>query len=296
LRKSSDDIALNTTVIGASQELESTLFAPAVVPAVHAKPVLDAVFNAVTDDSNGVTTEEVSSGMSVDTSLVEEEVLIDHDGSFNGTIFNEILHQILLTGNFIDRGGLDLILVISLGIRSVLTFLLALGSVEVILAAVFIGTSRVMVARRESIGLAPLSILVKTTGDDTECLPLEPSGVEESSVASHTADNATLKKIFSGNSALILLAGVNTDTVRHGSGSSESPAGTARALIANFANRLTVGPLLSGVKSFREIRNSQLASRLLVEFFRNRINDQVEVTIEVLFSDRKGRLGNSGPR
>jgi len=81
-------LVVNATV--AHEDLEGSLVTPGVVPGVHAEPVVLSVLGTPTNDLNGVTTKGGSSLVRVDTGLVGEEILIDGEGTGNGTILGDI--------------------------------------------------------------------------------------------------------------------------------------------------------------------------------------------------------------
>ncbi len=82
--KTSVDLVVDAAV--ALENLEGTVVTPWVVPWVNCKPVVLAVFSAVAEDLDGVTTSNTTELVGVDTTLVVEEVFVDGEGTFQGTV------------------------------------------------------------------------------------------------------------------------------------------------------------------------------------------------------------------
>lgn len=67
LGKSGDDVGLDADVVGSAEDLEVAVFAPVGVPGVGHQPVGSVVFDAPTQDLDGVASHGLSSHVLVDT-------------------------------------------------------------------------------------------------------------------------------------------------------------------------------------------------------------------------------------
>ncbi len=248
-RDASDTIAFNTALVLSTADLEVTLVTPPGVPAVGAEPVGGTIFLTPSDHLDGVATEVRSSQVLVDTSLVAHEVLIDRESDLNGAILIEILHDVLLAGQVVDRAteitGLSESAV-ELGVGAVV------GAVRSIVRARAAARRRVLaIARREGVGVALLN-------RDTAVPEVEPGGGGVATIAAKTAVARAAESNI-GRREVDIAVEVDANTIGHGLSGSESPAGAASALITDVGQRLALGPLLGGVEGLGESLELEVA-------------------------------------
>ena len=113
-RLASNNTALNTALIGAAGNSEVSLVAPIRVPAVCHLPKRSTVFNAPSENSDGVATKGLSSSVRIDAGLVCKEVLIHSECSFNGAMSHDLGLNGSLSGNAVVALALDLLLAFGL--------------------------------------------------------------------------------------------------------------------------------------------------------------------------------------
>ena len=90
--------------------LEEASHAPADAPGVSAEPVVEAALNTPAEDLDGVATSDTAGDVVVDTALVAEEVLIDGESAFHGTVVVELILDGVNGGGVDDGVGLALVL------------------------------------------------------------------------------------------------------------------------------------------------------------------------------------------
>ena len=90
-------------------DLEGSLVAPGVVPGVDGEPVVSAVLGSPTDELDSVATEGGASCVLVDTGLVGWEVLVDGEGSGDGSVGVDVLLDVVDSSDSVGRGGLVLV-------------------------------------------------------------------------------------------------------------------------------------------------------------------------------------------
>jgi len=81
---------------------EESTFSPAGTPGVGTEPVVDSVFLTPTEDFDGVTTSHSTGGVLINTTLVLEEVLIDGESSFHGSVVVDFGLDLGWGGSFND--------------------------------------------------------------------------------------------------------------------------------------------------------------------------------------------------
>lgn len=197
LGNTGDDLSFDSALVVSSSDLEEALVTPALVPAVGDQPVRSAVLDSPADDLDGVASKSRSRSVVINSTLVGQEVVVDGEGSFNGTVSHDLSLDLgdigrnavdglsepsvlgVGSGVAIDAGGL------ALGSR-------LRGSTRSVLAAI-----DVMITRREGVGLAVPSIIVKVTGYNTSLLPVVHSSRGVATVAALATTNSTAsQKIF----------------------------------------------------------------------------------------------------
>merc|ERR1712124_106369 len=77
---SSSCITLNATLVAATSNQEVAVVTPVLIPAVLDLPVLLAIELTITNQSDGMTTKELGSGVLVHTRLVRWEITVDSEG------------------------------------------------------------------------------------------------------------------------------------------------------------------------------------------------------------------------
>jgi len=216
------------------------------VPGVGNEPVLDAVLDTVAEDADGVTTLIGTRDVLVDTAGVGHEILIDREGTLARTVGGDLSHHIGLTTDGVDLGSLSLV-ALEVDARIVDASLLASRSGDDLTLAGILAARDVVVA-------AGKRVLDALLGDNTSALPVVESARGITTIARASARAAV--HILSGKDDI--LAVLDALTIRHRLNSTESPAGTAIALITDHAHGLTVGPLGTRIELLRGIGASSL--------------------------------------
>jgi len=83
-----NNTAINTALTPCN--LEETVQTPSWAPRVSNKPIVGAIFITPTNDLDGMTTQSAAASMSVDTTSVVHEVLVDSESSFDRTILENV--------------------------------------------------------------------------------------------------------------------------------------------------------------------------------------------------------------
>jgi len=172
LGSTSNDAILNTALVSAAADLEETAVSPVSVPGVGNPPVVSAVISAPAQDLDGMATELLTRDVLVNAGLVGHEVLVDGEGSLNGTVGHDLSLDGRDVGGNRVRAGTE---VLVLRERSVvLASLGALGGVLDITARRQLADD-VVVASGHLVRVAALLGAVVSTSDDTNGVPVVPS-------------------------------------------------------------------------------------------------------------------------
>lgn len=235
-------------------DLEESVVTPLVVPGVSAQPVWSTVFNSPSDDLDGMSSEGSSGGVLVDSRLVGQEILIDGEGSLDGSVGEDLLLDLFNSSNRVRALSEVLVIVIGGVISSNTTSLAGWGWVLWQIWAGGEGSIDVVVAWWESVWLAVSRLVVEVSSDQSVVDPISPGGRRISSVASLSAEeSAAGEQVLGGDLGLEGSVGGDAVSVAHGLSSSESPAGSAVRLISNLGDRLAAWPLSSRIKVFWEV-------------------------------------------
>jgi hypothetical protein len=110
-----------------------------------------------------------------------------------------------------------------------------------------------MFAGSETVCTAPFVVVEFVSGDESLVLEEAPCSAGEATVASETAGEAAAgEQVLGGDAGLVLLAGGNAESIRHGFSSSEGPAGTTSGLVTHFLDGFASRPLLTGIEVLRQ--------------------------------------------
>jgi len=82
----------------------------------------------------------------------------------------------------------------------------------------------VVSTRRENVGLAIDGVSIEVTSNNTGVLEIGPGSTEVTTVTTLTARVTTLEEILRRDSGLVLLVGVDAESIRHGFDGTEGPA------------------------------------------------------------------------
>jgi hypothetical protein len=223
LYQTSDTLGLNSALVGSLLDLEVTVVTPGLIPRVSNQPEVDSILSSVTEGLDGVSSEEISSSVGVNSSLVGKEVLIDREGNLNWSVGGNLA---LHLGNSGDRVG-RLTVVLVTGVRSTVRAL-ALSRTSWgrtnRSARWVLGRGGVVSTRGEGVWLTGGLVSEKVSGNDSDSLEVSPSWTEVTSVTSLSARGAASHNVLGGDSGLDLLSGGDTDSVGHSFGGTESPA------------------------------------------------------------------------
>jgi len=103
IRGAREDLVFNAAVT--LLDLEESLHSPASSPRVSAEPVGGSVLSTETEDLDGVTTSNTSGDVVIDTRAVGEEVFVDGEGTFNGTVLVDLRLDLINTLRLSDGAG-----------------------------------------------------------------------------------------------------------------------------------------------------------------------------------------------
>jgi len=156
-RKTSDDAVLNAALVLTPEHPEETVISPVGVPRVSDNPIGCAAVNAPTKDLDGVSTNVLASGVAIDARLVGEEILINIEGSLDGSILHDFSLDLRNAANRVGRFALVAILRIG-GARPGLVGALAgaVGGVVLLSGARILRARHVVVAAGEWVRIAGL--------------------------------------------------------------------------------------------------------------------------------------------
>jgi len=166
-------------------DLESAVVSPGSVPGVYTEPVVFSVLVTPSDDLDGVTSEGVSRGVLVDTTLVGQEIFVDSKGSSSSTIREDILLDIINRLQTVAGGSHVFILgVVNAGVGGARATTLRLHLSDV--TALGEGGSRLMVvAFTHGVIVAQFAIAEVSPGNNTLLGEPFPRSSNLTSVASH---------------------------------------------------------------------------------------------------------------
>jgi len=229
----------NATFVGTTEDLEVAINTPVGVPGVGNQPVGSIAFSTVADDTNGVTTEVLTSGVLVDTTLVLREVGVDGEGNSEGTVLDELLHVVLFTHQGVGLRG-----VVSLegrGVRFVGADVTgARGSVGITLARRKTRNVNVVSATGERVGLAGC-------GGDTVILEVLLGFGRRTAVAALTTVPAAFHGVSRGE-VEIFSDSVNAEAIGRSTCARYGPATATVCLISDHLDGRTLGPLVGRVE------------------------------------------------
>mmetsp|Transcript_82889 Transcript_82889/g.210951 ORF Transcript_82889/g.210951 Transcript_82889/m.210951 type:complete len:357 (-) Transcript_82889:56-1126(-) len=158
---------LDAARIAAAPDLEETIHAPAGVPAVRHKPIVDAVLRPPTHGLHGVAAlgDELVKVLLVNAALVGHEALVDLEGHLDGALGHDLLLHAGRAVDGVDAAGLDL------------------GAAPRLAVGTLLGArgSRAVARRIWEAGVR----------DDAGVLQVRPSAGEPATVAAHVAAIAT---------------------------------------------------------------------------------------------------------
>jgi hypothetical protein len=253
----------------AESDSEETVFTPRSTPRVGDDPEVGTIFVTPTDDLDGMTTESRSTSVSIDTTSVGHEILVDGETSFNGAV----LLDIGLDGGGVrelDDGSLNSVVVLDGGTISALGEFLALD-----------GLSSVVRSIREA------AVSDETIADDE--IPGEQGNT---TVASVVQDVVAREEVLGREDNIDALVRGNAESVGEDFRSSESPAGSAVTLISNVVD--TSGPLFRGVEISGDVLNTFVVedSQVLVLAEVNEVSTQ-ELLLDLFVGHALELLGDS---
>jgi hypothetical protein len=264
---SSNDTTVNTAL--AESDSEETVFTPRSTPRVGDDPEVGAIFVTPTDDLDGMTTESRSTLVSVDTTRVGHEILVDGETSFNGAVLLDV---------GLDRGGVR-----ELDDGSLNSVVVLDGSTIITLSEVLAldGLSTVVRSIREA------AVSDETIADDEI-----PGEQRNTTVASVVQDVVAREEVLGREDNIDATVGGNAESVGEDFRGSESPAGSAVTLISNGVD--TSGPLFRGIEISRDVLNTFVIedSQVLVLAEVDEVSTQ-ELLLDLFVSHAFEHLGDS---
>mmetsp|Transcript_15061 Transcript_15061/g.31465 ORF Transcript_15061/g.31465 Transcript_15061/m.31465 type:complete len:262 (+) Transcript_15061:161-946(+) len=210
--------------IGATDDLEETVVAPVLVPAVLHEPVGSVVLLTPTDNLDGVTTEKAAVGVLVHTALVGQEIAKDHEHACQRTLRVDLLLHRILARDIVDRA----LAVVHLGGGPALTVGAspgALGGGQLARAIFLRGIHGVVRALRHAVGQACGLVTVLATAHDAEGLEVVPSSCGLPAIAAHAAGKSAARDgVLRGDLMLHCSIGLDANAVGHRLHAAECPA------------------------------------------------------------------------
>jgi len=216
------------------------------VPRVSNEPVLGAIVNTIAKNTDSMTTLSTARNVTIDTAGIGQEIFIDGESTLARTVAGDLSHHISLTTDGVDLRGLTLVL-IEFDARIIDASGLASRSGDDLASARMVAVRKVVIAARKRVLHALLS-------DNTSALPVVVSARRITTIA-RTSTRAAVH-IFSREDDILTM--LDALTIRHSFNSTESPAGTAIALITDHAHGLALRPLLTSIEFLRSIGASNL--------------------------------------
>lgn len=219
-------------------------------------PVLDTVLNTVAKDLDGVPT-ELSRGLCtlVDSAGVGRKIRVDSEGTGDGSVLDELRHDVLLASNRVSFFGKVLIVVE----RSAVVHVLARKFVGVI-AVVDSFVTVCALAWGDGVrptGIVIVVVLVVTTRDHTVVLKVLPGvgGLLSVATKGETAQEAAARgDVLGGQQLLEITVGGNAQAVVEGLHGGESPARPTVGLITDMTNdTIALGKGLTCIEILRKL-------------------------------------------
>ena len=203
LGKTSNNLSFNTAFVVSSSDFEESFISPSLVPAVSNQPVRSTWFNSPTNNFNSMTSQSWASSVAVNSTLVGQEIVVDGEGSFNGSVSHDFsLDFSNLRWNTVDWRSVEFIFRESFGIST--------DAVSVAFRSRLTGSARsvfpstdVVITWGKVVRRAPSGSFVKPSSNNTGIFPIVEGTWGISSVTSvTTAQSAAGKNVFSWDSGL----------------------------------------------------------------------------------------------
>lgn len=186
LNFASDSGRFNSAFVGSLKNLEVSVVSPGLVPGVGDQPVLGGSFGSVSQDLDGVSSKETSSGVLVDSSLVGQEIFVHREGSFDWSIGGNFSLDVRFSTDSVDRTTEVLIAGVTSRVRRV-TLLNTLWGSSFSWARWVLGALDMVSTWSESVRSASGVIVVEITSDKSCILEESPGFLRVSSVATVSA-------------------------------------------------------------------------------------------------------------
>lgn len=208
------------------EDSEVTCLTPVRTPRVGDGPVFFTVFFTPSDDLNGVTTEETTGSVSVDSTLVGHEIFVNLEGTLDRTV-----------GHKLSLHGVD---------AHVPSGREGLGEV-VLLGGTILASAQLTASRDVNTVTRDVRLAIKS--GDTTVLKRSPGEGKHTTVATHVSSGAT-DEVLGGKDEVELSLGSNAESVGEGFGSTESPARSTVGLVEDVV--LAFRPLFVGGEALWE--------------------------------------------
>lgn len=247
---SSDNGVLNSALVGSTDDTEISVLSPVDVPWVGNKPVWSSVVSSPSKNSDGMSSEFLSSGVNVDSGLVLVEVLVDSECGLDWSVGNDFSLDL---GDLLSDGVSGASEVLVSGVGNVVVLVGALvntswGIVSIIWARWPGNVSDGLSAWGKGVWLASELSLVRSSGAESALDKVLPGVDWVSSLASVSAVGAARKNIFSWEKGVDGSVGGDAETIRSSLGGSERPAGSTVRLVTDVVDWHTVWPLGTGIE------------------------------------------------
>ena len=165
-------VHLVVNAASAHGNFECAVVSPGAVPGVDAEPVVLAVLDAPSDGLDSVATESFSRLVSVDSTLVGEEVFVDCEGRSDGTVLGNVLLDGVNAAKVVTAGSEVLVgVVVDESVADALA-IASWSDLSNIVARLEVWDSDVMSAHWHSVVVAEVTSSVVSSSNDS--LSLEP--------------------------------------------------------------------------------------------------------------------------
>lgn len=250
----SNYLFLNAAFISSSLNFEEPIISPIFIPWIHHQPIFHIILNSPSNNLHRMPSQLTPTNMMIHSTPISQEIRIHRKWCLHWSICHDFCLDRFLVWRDWKNFLCEMMVV---GIRRTwirwLTWFWAFRSWLDTFTRLILPLC-VMITWRESIGLAPIGIIVQATCHNTFLFVVAPGTVWRTSIATFsTLKSTAAEKVLSWDSGLNSLAVGNADTITHRLDGGKCPTWSTCTLITNLADGLTRWPCLHGVELLREI-------------------------------------------
>ena len=198
-RNTSTGSRLDSAFVMSSQNLEVSVVTPLLIPRVSNKPIVNisssGAINSISQNLDSVASQSLTALVLVNTALVSQEILVDSEGSLHRTVLGNLSDQVAGSVDLVHMLGLGLVLRVSGGVVRIALLVASWSWVLLLWTRLVVLGSDVVGTWLEWVRLTPSVVSVKVAGNESGVPPVEPSWVQETSVATISASVATGQQV-----------------------------------------------------------------------------------------------------